>query len=211
MKCQNCGNELKNSDKFCSNCGSELKKDFSSFSNKGNKNNNAVGVGNTILNNVGEVNVNNYSEQKIKDIKYEIASITPLFNVKKMKIVGIISSIIGVLPTLVSLFGLINKTKINISDKFSSYMLILLAFGSLLIILNMILKRRGFEKIRFFAGKAIYLKLLDNDKVAILKIAGKCPTCGANINLMTDKNNDTYGICERNPQQHIFGFDHTSL
>lgn len=209
--CPYCGTDLVSGSLFCHICGMEV----IAYVNTNITGNNNIGIGNN--NTIGDIILNplNHSfeieyqrEQHGHPIKVKL--------VKKLEMIAAIVTIITACFTMYTsslqlrmVFGGIIFNLLNIIA------LCLLIGGPIFLLFAFNLL--GYRKMPFLSG--IELERVDEENILRFIITGECPICGGIVVVQkdpemanqSDKNRKAkqIGICQNNPEEHRFTFDHT--
>jgi len=210
MKCPKCGYAIKEIMNFCPNCSQSLIE-------RGNK---TITAGDQSVNIIGDEN--NVDIRPIvttpenPKVNYEFQVGKKLFKSRNVNKASCFVAAIGFIGSVASIISFVKNDlsmkHLQLNDNLMSISLLILLFGvGGLFLYNDISKRRF---VRVLPGWVFgfNLQLLNDDKIALIKVTGKCPICGSNVKLAYIKYlNNSIGICERYPQEHRFTFDYTDF
>ncbi len=141
-------------------------------------------------NNMTEVEVSNKSEL----FKLNVSP-------QRISIIGII----GFLSNIVTILGYLATLKLNSTFIFTILMFGALAFMMLFLVGNT-LQRQKF--ICVFPN--MYLQFT-NDQISLNKVSIVCPNCKSKMTMVSGERGGARIICKRNPYQHNFEFDYTTI
>lgn len=216
MNCNFCYAEIKEDDAYCSKCGERVTGDSKVVGGVARDNNIQVGSGSRNRVNVGKIeqfNIQqNFNNNLSQHATYEDKVLFTLMNNKKFTFTGFVVSLLSFLGSIASIYGLylsgFNLGSLPSLNRILSISTILLPTGMFVLIIGRDLNKQKFFRLPLYGGRGINLKNI-NDIIKVVKVFGTCPICKGKINLVTDENRRTIGVCENN-WDHRYSFDHTT-
>jgi len=217
MYCSYCGSRFIQLDPYCSKCGRPAShhREGKNILDGSHNNNNVIGDYNTVL-----INHQHHSDSVEESIDYERRRKIKLpFGIKGATVTASTLTIVGIVGFLANIVQILEPfdlkffVELGLLKNLNIRILLIFCFVFGLLVFSLIktIKKTRFQRIglKSLGGRGINIEY-DNGRFYLSQINADCPLCDGKVRLITE-GNITIGVCNRNPEQHRFEFDHTKI